>query len=172
MVHFDPPVSIRLLTDVEPGSFVRWGEQGQHVGICVIATNDPSLRKAFVRYDSEARRFNWEYAEGVTVVSYGSDLVVKPDIGSFSPELTAQADGTLYTLDGLPHLLVAVGNALRFLNLASGELQSRHSFPQMGGYRRWIAGIRGLDSRVVELLSVTQKSAVILDEGPLDPDEV
>jgi hypothetical protein len=154
MIHFDPPGSIKPLTDVEPGSLVRWGEQGQHVGFCVISTADPSLRKSFVTYDPETNRFNWLYAEDSTVVSYGSDIIVSTDVGSFSPALTARTDGTLYTLDGAPHLVVAIGNDIRFLNLATGEHQSKPSWPMMGGYRCWIAGVRGLDNRLFELLSV------------------
>jgi hypothetical protein len=172
MIRFDPPVSMKPLTDVESGSLVRWGDQGQHAGFCVISTGDPQQRKSFVTYDPEAHRFNWEYADSPTVVSYGNEVIVRPDVASFAPELTVQADGTLYTLEGSPHLVVAMGNSVRFLDLSTGELKSRQSWPMMGGYRSWIAGVLRRDSGLVEVLSVTPRREVHPDDGPTEPEEV
>jgi hypothetical protein len=173
MIHFDPKVLIRPLSDVEPGSLVRWGDRGQHVGFCILSAGDPNLRKAFAFYDSETHRFNWQHADVPTVVDYGPDVIVRPDVETFAPELTAQADGTLYTLDGVPHLIVPVGNNTRFLNLSTGELQSRQSWPMMGGYWTWVAGVRGGANGFTELLSIAPKfESAFDDEGPTEPDIV
>jgi hypothetical protein len=169
MIHFDPPVSIKPLTDVEPGSLVRWGDQGHHIGFCVFSTGDPQRRKACVVHDPDAHRFTWIYAESTTVVSYGNEVIVRPDIASFAPELTVQADGTLFTLEGSPHLIVAVGNSPQFLDLSTGELKSRQSWPMMGGYRSWVAGVQRSDG-FVEVLSVTPRREVHPDEGPTEPE--
>jgi hypothetical protein len=167
MIHFDPPKSIKSLADVEPGSLVRLGEQGQHLGFCMVSSGDPNLRRSVVTYDQQAHRFYYQHLDSPTVVDYGNTIIVRPDAGSFSPELAAQADGTLYTLEGVPHLVVAVGNAIRFLNLSTGQLQSRQSWPMMGGYRSWIAGVRGLDGRFIEVLSITAA-----EQDSIEPDEV
>jgi hypothetical protein len=160
MIHFDPKVSIRPLADVDAGSLVRWGDRGQHVGFCILSAGDPNSRKSFVIYDSETHRFNWQYADVATVVDYGPEVIVRPDVESFGPELTPQADGTLYALDGAPHLIVAVANNTRFLNLSTGELQSRQSWPMVGGYRTWVAGIRGGENAFTELLSIAEAADI------------
>jgi hypothetical protein len=168
MIQFDPPVLVKPLSDVQPGSFVR-GENAQRVAICIISTGDPHKRKTLVIHDAQAHRFTWEHADNPTVVSYESDVIVKPDVGSFHPELTATVSDTLYTFDASPYLIVAMGNGIRFVNLASGELQSRQSWPMMGSYRRWTAGVRGMDGRFIELLSVSQYGAAF-EQDSIEPE--
>jgi hypothetical protein len=172
MVHFDPPVSVKLLSETDRGALVRWKEGAiWHVGFCVIVNAEP-LRKAIAVYEPVAHCFKWHYRENLTVVSYGGDVLLRPDIESFASDLAVTAaDDTLYTLEGAPTLMVAVGNNdFRFLNLASGELQSRRAWPMMVGFRSWSAGVSLRDGTFVELLSVSSDSA--FDEVSVQPERI
>jgi hypothetical protein len=103
MIQFDPAVSVQPLAGVKPGSFVRWGENGEHLGFAVRTTNDPSGQMSLVQYDAPARRFVWQYADPQTVLSYDGDCVVRPDLQSFSPSFAIAVDSSLYWLDGAPY---------------------------------------------------------------------
>jgi hypothetical protein len=154
MIIFDPPVSVQPLASIRPGSFVRWGVNGEQLGFTVRSTNDPNGQISLVQYDRAARRFVWHYADPQTVLSYGGDVVVRADVQSFSPSFTIAVDSSLYWLDDAPHVSVAVGNNLRFLDLNTGELQSRQAWPMVGGFRAWVAGVRRADGEFAPLIDV------------------
>lgn len=154
MITFDPLVSVQPLASAKPGSLLRWGEKGEHLGFAVRSTNDPNGQVSLVYYDATARRFVWQYADPQTVLSYDGQIVVRPDVKSFSPSFTIAVDSSLYWLDGAPHVSVQVGNNLRFLDLSTGELKSRQAWPMVGGFRAWTAGVRGTDSELVLLIEV------------------
>jgi hypothetical protein len=151
MITFDPPVSVQSLASVKAGSLVRWGERGDHLGVAVRSTNDPNGQMSFVQYDAVARRFVWQYADQQTVLSYDGDVVVRPDVQSFSPSFTIAVDSSLYWLDAAPYISVQVGNNLRFLDLSTGELKSRQGWPMVGGFRAWAAGVRNTRGEFVPL---------------------
>jgi len=180
MVTFDPPVSVTPLSGVDPGSIVRWKEAATwRVGFTVISNGDPN-RRAIAAYYPGAHHFGWHHREGdLTVLSYGRDIIVRPDVESFAPDLTVTAgDVTLYTLEGAPTLIVMAGNDhsdMRFLNVETGNIESRRSWPLMSGYRTWSAGVCLRDGTFVEVLSVSprsgsdQQSTDSSDLEPLDP---
>jgi hypothetical protein len=133
MITFDPPISVQPLATVKPGSLVRWGESGEHLGFAVRSTNDPNGPMSLVHFDAVARTFVWQYADQQTVLSYDGDAIVRPDVQSFSPSFTIAVDGSLYWLEGAPYISVQVGNNVRFLDLSTGELKSRQSWPLVDG---------------------------------------
>jgi len=162
MVTFDPPVSVKLLSAVDPGSIVRWKEGGiWRVGFTVVSNGDPN-RKAIAAYYPGAHHFGWHHRENLTVLSYGSEIIVRPDVESFALDLTVTSgDVTLYTLEGASTLIVMAGNnqsEMRFLNLETGNIESRRGWPLMSGYRTWSAGVCLRDGTFVEVLSVSPSS--------------
>jgi hypothetical protein len=156
MITFDPPASIMTLSNVAPGSLVRWDAGAVNTGFCVIRANDPT--KSLVSYDQQAQRFHYRHRDNPTVISYGNDVIVHPEPASFQPELTVAVDGTLYILEEVPHLMVAVGNDFRFLNLVSGEIYSRSSWPMMAGFRSWSAGVRRTNNEFIKLLCIVPRT--------------
>jgi hypothetical protein len=154
MITFDPPISVQPLATVKPGSLVRWGEKGEHLGFAVRSSNDPNGQISLVHCDAAARRFVWQYADAQTVLSYDGNVVVRPDVQSFSPSLIIAVDSSLYWLDAAPYASVQVGNNLRFLDLSTGELKSRQAWPMVGGFRAWTAGVRGVDGELLPLIEV------------------
>jgi hypothetical protein len=154
MITFDPAVSVQPLASVKQGSLVRWGENGEHRGFAVRAINDPNGQMSLVQYDAAARRFVWQYSDPQTVLSYDGDCVVRPDVQSFSPSFAIAVDSSLYWLDGAPYISVQVGNNLRFLDLNTGELKSRQTWPMVGGFRTWVARVRSVDGEFVPLIAV------------------
>jgi hypothetical protein len=154
MITFEPLVSVQSIASTRPGSLVRWGEKGEHIGFAVRSTNDPNGEMSLVQYDAAARRLVWQYADPQTVLSYDGDVIVRPDVQSFSPSFTIAVDGSLYWLDGAPYVSVQVGNNVRFLDLNTGELKSRQSWPMVGGFRAWTAGVRGPDGELFPLIEV------------------
>ncbi len=155
MITFDPSVSAQPLASAKPGSLIRLGENGERVGLVVRASNEPNVQLSLVRYDATARRFVWQYADPQTVVNYDGDVVVRPDVQSFSPYFAIAADCSLYWLDGAPYISVQVGNNLRFLDLNAGELKSRQSWPMVAGFRAWAVGVRTADGQFLPLIEVT-----------------
>jgi hypothetical protein len=172
MIQFDPPVSIKPLSEVQLGSIVRLGANAETIGFCVSGTQDP--RKGFAAYHADHRRFNWQYVETATVVSYDGAVIIKPEIESFvSDQAVGVPDSTLYTLEGAPTVMLIVGNnAMRFLNISTGHFEGRQSWPLMSGYRNWLAGVRGGDGEFIELLAVSQTFGTEFGEGPIEPEEV
>jgi hypothetical protein len=157
MITFDPRISVQQLAGVKPCSLVRWGEQGEHIGLAVRSTNDPNAQMSLVHYDTAAGRFVWQYADPQTILGYDGPVIVKPDVQSFSPSFTPSVDSALYWLDGTPYVSVQVGNNMRFLDLSNGELKSRQSWPMVGGFRAWAAGVGNSAGEFIPLIEVTPR---------------
>ena len=173
MITFNPPISVQWLADVRPGSIVRWGEQGEQgeqLGFCVLSSSGPNGQKSLVTYDSSAARFVWQCADPQTVVSYDGDIVVTPNVQTFSPAFTISTDSSLYWLEGVPSVSVQVGNNVRFLDLNAGELKSRQSWPMVGGFRAWNAGIWGADGKFIPLMEIGVRRVAAIGDSSVEPE--
>jgi hypothetical protein len=113
MAVFDPPMSVQPLTNVKPGSLMRWG-----------SSNDPHGQKSLVHFNASARRFEWQYRNPQTVASYDAGMVVKPDTQSFSPIFTIGTDSGRSLLSAMrsqSYEPITLTDVARLIRLAAAD---------------------------------------------------
>lgn len=105
MFKLDPPISVKKLSAVTPGSFIHWGED--RTGICVVSAGAPHQRSVIV-YEPETGTFEYVGGEWPTVIAYETGVEIRPDLHTFVDNASighARAIGTLYIDDaGKPFL--------------------------------------------------------------------
>jgi hypothetical protein len=163
-MEFNPSLTIKPLSAVEAGSLILLGDT---YGFCIIGERDPSKLRAVILYDGTT--FRYEKAVWPSVVDFGRSYTVSPDLGTFDPDVAPEPNGTLYFPDGSPTLIVPMESSIAFVNLATGSMSSRSSWPAMGGFRVWRAGVP-IDGALVPLIEVGPEGATFGEGEVFEPE--
>jgi hypothetical protein len=164
-MEFNPSLKINLLSSIDPGSLILFGDT---YGFCTVRTGDPAKQRAVVRYDGAA--FRYEAGSWPHVVDFGKDYTISPDLASFDPNVAPEPNGTLYFLDGSPTLILPMGSAIGCVNLATGSLWSPASWPILSGFRSWRAGVP-IDGELVPLIEVVPDGATFGEGDAFEPEQ-
>ena len=164
-MEFNPSLKIKPLSAVDPGSLIL---QGDTYGFCIISEGDPSKQRAVILYDGTA--FRYEDGIGPQVVDFGESYTLSPDLGTFDPDVAPEPNGTLYFLDGSPTLVVPMESSIAFVNLATGSMSSRASWPAISGFRSWRAGVP-IDGALVPLIEVAPEGATFGEGEAFEPEQ-
>jgi hypothetical protein len=152
-VEFNPSLKIRPLSAVDAGSLILLGDA---YGFCIVGEGDPAKRRAAMLFDGTA--FRYEIGVWPSVIDFGKSYTISPDLASFDPDVTPEANGALRFFDGSPSLILQTESSIAFVNLTTGSIASRSSLPPMGAFRSWRAGVR-IDGELVPLIEVGFEAA-------------
>lgn len=164
-MEFNPSLKIMLLSSVDPGSLILLGDT---YGFCIVREGDPAKQRAVIRYDGTA--FQYEVGTWPLVVDFGKDYTISPDLATFDPNVAPEPNGTLYFLDGSPSLVLPMGPSIGFVNLTTGSISSRSSWPILSGFRSWRAGVP-IDGELVPLIEVVTDGATFGEGDAFEPEQ-
>jgi hypothetical protein len=164
-MEFNPSLKIRPLSAVDAGSLIL---QGDSYGFCIVRDGDPSKQRAVILHDGTT--FRYEAGVWPSVVDFGKSYTVSPDLATFDPEAAPEPNGTLYFLDGSPTLIVPVESSVAFVNLTTGSISSRSSWPPMSGFRSWRAEVP-IDGELVPLIEVLPEGATFGEGEAFEPEQ-
>jgi hypothetical protein len=164
-MEFNPSLKIRPLSAVDAGSLVLLGDT---YGFCIVSEGDASKQHGVILYDGAA--FRYEFGVSPSVVDFGKSFTVSPDLATFDPEAAPEPSGTLYFLDGSPTLLLPTESSIAFVNLATGSMSSRSSWPALSGFRSWRAGVP-IDGELVPLIEVASEGATFGEGEAFEPEQ-
>jgi len=164
-MEFNPSLRIKLLSSVDPGSLILFGDT---YGFCIVREGDPAKQRAVIRYDGTA--FQYEVGTWPHVVDFGKDYTISPDLATFDPNVAPEPNGTLYFLDGSPCLVLPMGPSIGFVNLTTGSISSRSSWPILSGFRSWRAGVP-IDGELVPLIEVVTDGATFGEGDAFEPEQ-
>jgi len=164
-MEFNPSLKITLLSAVDPGSLILLGDT---YGFCIVSDGDPSKQRAVILYDGTA--FRYEVGVWPAVVDFGKGYTVSPDLGAFDPDTAPEPNGTLYFLDGSPTLILPMESSIAFVNLATGSMSYRSSWPAISGFRSWRAGVP-IDGELVPLIEVGPEGAKFGEGDAFEPEQ-
>ena len=164
-MEFNPSLKIKPLSAVDAGSLILIGDA---YGFCIISEGDDSKQRAVILYDGAA--FRHEARVSSSVVDFGKSFTVSPDLATFDPDAAPEPNGTLYFIDGSPTLILPMEPSIVFVNLATGSMSSRASWPVMSGFRSWRAGVP-IDGELVPLVEVSPEGATFGEVEAFEPDQ-
>jgi hypothetical protein len=164
-MEFNPSLKIKPLAAVEAGSLILLGDT---YGFCIVGEGDVSKRRAVILFDGAT--FRYEAGDWSSVVDFGRSYTVSPDLATFDADAAAEPNGTLYFLDGSPTLIVPTESSLAFVNLATGSITSRSSWPAASGFRSWRAGVP-IDGELVPLIDVAPEGATFGEGTAFEPEQ-
>ena len=164
-MEFNPTLKIRPLSAVDAGSLILLGDT---YGFCIAGGGDPSKRRAAILYDGTT--FRYEAGVWPSVIDFGTSYTVSPDLATFDPDVAPEPNGTLYFLDGSPTLILPTESSIAFVNLPTGALSSRSSWPAMSGFRSWRAGVP-IDGELVPLIEVAPEGATFGEGEAFEPEQ-
>ena len=170
MITFDPPISTCLLSAVTPGSIIRTREG---MGFCVFNPSDPQQSRMFVSLQGEPPAFVFSLpAETDTVLSFGSDLIVRPSFDTYDAELVRSRDskGELFMVDGAPKVIVHLPDrTIRLLDLNSGALAPVTNIRNATGFLEWAVGVATISGKFHPLILVGRQYGAEFDRsGPAE----
>jgi hypothetical protein len=95
-------------------------------------------------YDAKSTRFVYRYFEAgqpSVLIPGGGEVVIRPKLDSFTPNVSLQASANLFCSDA-PYIIVDIPSAgeLRLLNLQNGSLV-RITSAVMDAFTSWEAGV-------------------------------
>ena len=164
-MEFNPSLKIKPLSAVDAGSLILLGDS---YGFCTAGEGDPAQQRAVIRYDGTA--FQYEAGTWPHVVDFGKDYTISPDLATFDPNVAPEPNGTLYFLDGSPTLVLPMGSSIAFVNLATGSISSRASWPILSGFRSWRAGVP-IDGELEPLIEVGLEGAAFGEGEAFAPEQ-
>jgi hypothetical protein len=164
-MEFNPSLRIKPLSAVDAGSLILLGD---NYGFCIVSEGDPSKQRAVILYDGTA--FRYEVGSWPSVVDFGKSYTVSPDLATFDPDAAPEPNCTLYFLDGSPTLILPTESSIAFVNLTTGAMSSRPSWPAMSGFRSWSAGVP-IDGELVPLIEVGPEAATFGEGGAFEPEQ-
>jgi hypothetical protein len=150
-MEFNPSLKIRPLAAVDAGSLILLGDS---YGFCVIGNGNPE--RAAILYDGTT--FRYESGVEYAVIDFGKGYTLSPDLATFDPDIAPEPGGTLYFLEGAATLILPMEPSLALVDLATGSLSSRSSWPAISGFRSWRAGVP-IDGELVPLIEVGSEGA-------------
>jgi hypothetical protein len=173
MITLDPPMAVRLLSEVKPGSLV---ELGGARGFCAFNPSDPSKTRIMVMYDAKRGAFRYSMTP-VTVLDFGADLIINPNLKSVLEDLLPSGEATteLLLLGDSPKIVlrIDVGDSARLLDLKTGQLEPLPRGATMTAFKQWTVCIDTKAGRLLPLLDVGPRFVTAIeDDGPTEPDEV
>src|ERR1700690_1321644 len=115
-MEFNPSLKITVLSAVDPGSLILVGDT---YGFCIVSDGDPSKQRAVILYDGTA--FKYEVGVWPTVVDFGKNFTVRPDLGKLDPDPAPEQNGSLYFFDWSPTLFLQMESSIAIVNLATGS---------------------------------------------------
>ncbi|MGA2398349.1 MAG: hypothetical protein ABSG30_09865 [Steroidobacteraceae bacterium] len=164
-MEFNPSLKIKPLSSVDAGSLILFGDT---YGFCIVGEGDPAKQRAVIRYDGTA--FQYEVGTWPQVVDFGRGYTLSPDLATFDPDVAAEPNGTLYFLDGVPTLVLPMASSIGFVNLTTGTMSSRASWPTVSGFRSWRAGVP-IDGELVPLIEVVPDGATFGEGDAFEPEQ-
>ena len=164
-MEFNPSLKIKPLAAVDAGSLVLLGDT---YGFCIIGEGDPAKQRAVILYDGTT--FRYEVGAWPAVVDFGKSYTVSPDLATFDPDAAPEPNGTLYFLDGSPTLILPMESSIAFVNLATGSMSYRSSWPAISGFRSWRAGVP-IDGELVPLIEVGPEGAKFGEGDAFEPEQ-
>jgi hypothetical protein len=164
-MEFNPSLNIKPLSAVEAGSLVLLGDT---YGFCIVGERDAANQRAVLLYDGSS--FRYELGASPFVVDFGKGYTVSPDLATFDADAAPEPNGTLYFLDGAPTLIVPMEPSVVFVNLATGGVASRSSWPALSGFRSWRAGVP-IDGALVPLIEVAAEGASFGEGEAFEPEQ-
>jgi hypothetical protein len=164
-MEFNPSLKIKPVSAVDAGSLILLGDT---YGFCVVSEGDPSKQRGVILYDGTT--FRYEVGSWPSVVDFGKSYTVSPDLATFDPDAAPEPNGTLYFLDGSPTLLLPTESSIAFVNLATGSMSSRSSWPALSGFRSWRAGVP-IDGELVPLIEVASEGATFGEGEAFEPEQ-
>ncbi len=164
-MEFNPSLRIKVLSSVDAGSLILFGDS---YGFCIVGEGDPAKQRAVIRYDGSA--FQYEMGTWPQVVDFGRDYTLSPDLATFDPNVAPEPNGTLYFLDGSPNLVLPTGSSLAFVNLATGSISTRSTWPTVSGFRSWRAGVP-IDGELVPLIEVVPDGPTFVEGDAFEPEQ-
>jgi hypothetical protein len=153
MITFEPAISITTLSLCAPGALVQLGDA---LGFVATSANDPDQTLLFVHLDASSRFVHHVPDQSASVISYGTELVIRPAFRTFSPEFFPGRDSKsqLILSNGSPHIVVHLPQwQTRLLNLSTG-LYGGSSNSLESAFRDWEIGVRNVDRTFVPLITV------------------
>ena len=164
-MEFNPSLKIKPLSSVDAGSLILFGDT---YGFCIVGEGDPAKQRAVIRYDGTA--FQYEVGTWPQVVDFGRGYTLSPDLATFDPDVAAEPNGTLYFLDGVPTLVLPMASSIGFVNLTTGTMSSRASWPTVSGFRSWRAGVP-INGELVPLIEVVPDGATFGEGDAFEPEQ-
>lgn len=167
MNTLDPPIAVRPLSDVAPGSLVQLA--GGERGFCTADPRNAS-NKFVVRYRRERSEFRYALVMD-SVLDFGNGLIIAPDIASLVGNLLPGSEGTsqLLLTDDAPRIVFRMGDGdetPHLLNLKTTGIESLRQAAGVIAFRRWSVGVNTTTSGYLQLLEVHAADA---DDGPTEP---
>ncbi len=163
-MEFNPSLSIKLLSAVDPGSLILLGDA---YGFCIVREGDPSKQRAVILYDGTS--FRYEVGVWPPVVDFGKSYTVSPDLATFDSDAAPEPNGTLYFLDCAPTLVLPMESSIALVNLTTGSMGSKSSLPALSGFRSWRAGVP-IDGELVPLIEVGPEGATFGEGEAFEPE--
>ena len=157
MPQFDPSIVVLALSAIESGSIVRWKDD--RYCFCARSDDDPDTR-CLILHNAESGAFEYLGSEEVFVVAHDKEeLIIKPSLDSFQPDMSpsSRSTGELYIRDGLPMIIVRMGNdPHRLLALDSGTIEAfdRDGLMPMCGFTAWSIGVWQSDGEFLSLMDL------------------
>jgi len=164
-MEFNPSLKVRPLSAVDAGSLILLGDT---YGFCILGEGDASKQRAVILYDGTT--FRYEAGASPCVVDFGKGYTVSPDLATFDADAAAEPNGTLYFLDGSPTLILQTEPSIAFVNLTTGSISSRSSWPTLSGFRSWRAGVP-IDGELVPLIEVGPEAASFGEGDAFEPEQ-
>jgi hypothetical protein len=170
MHTLDPIIAVRSLGAVSPGALVQL--TGGERGFCTADPRNPA-NKFVVRYRREPSDFRYALVME-SVLDFGHDLIIAPEIGSLVENLLPGRDGTsqLLLTDDAPRVVFRMGDGdetPHLLNLKTGEIESLRRAAGVIAFARWSVGGKTVAGGFLPLLEVRASGGA---DGPTEPDEV
>lgn len=164
-MEFNPSLKIKPLSAVDAGSLILLGDT---YGFCIVSEGDASKQCGVILFDGAA--FRYEVGSWSSVVDFGKSYTVSPDLATFDPDAAPEPNGTLYFLDGSPTLVLPTESSIAFVNLTTGSISSRSSWPALSGFRSWRAGVP-IDGELVPLIEVVAEGATFGEGEAFEPEQ-
>jgi hypothetical protein len=168
MTTLDPPVAVRPLAEVTPGSLVQVGTAR---GFC--ARHPPTDTRSAVIYYPERNAFRYNLAQA-PVLDFGLGLVIVPNLKSLDENTLPSAGTTeLFLLADSPKIVFAMAGGPEGphqLDLKTGNIEAVRRQGTVHAFREWTVGVKTTDGDFVPLLEVGPRYRD--DDGPTEPDEV
>ena len=170
----DPIIAVRSPAEVALGSPVQLS--GGERGFCTADPRNPS-NKFVVRYRRDRSEFRYALVMD-SVLDFGNNLIIAPDIASLVEDLLPGPDGTsqLLLTDDAPRLVFRMGDGdetPHLLNLKTGGIESLRRAAGVIAFKRWRVGVTAVDGGFLALLEVHARAVGAgADDGPTEPEVV
>ena len=142
MRKLEPQIAVKALNDVPHGALVLF----QHA-IAFAAFNPSARVVTLAAHDAPNGRFVYRYFDSAppTVLVPTGEVVIRPNLHSFAPDVNLQPASTSLFYKDEPYLVVQlpIASDFRLLGLNTGALVSARQ-TQMDAFTAWEVGVMSL----------------------------